>query len=112
MVKILTEQKKNTSGGKELEKWMKNLSEKGGEYAILDSEIKNLFLQRDSVKQAYDWSLSNYEKKIVYGQRVQNPIPADKKSYPIRWLIVLGSTVAALFVSILVVLVLENKNKA
>lgn len=112
MVKILTEQKKNTSGGKELEKWMKNLSEKGGEYSILDAEIKNLFLQRDSVKQAYDWSLSNYEKKIVYGQRVQNPIPADKKSYPIRWLIVLGSTVAALFVSILVVLVLENKNKA
>lgn len=112
MVKILTEQKKNTSGGKELEKWMKNLSEKGGEYSILDAEIKNLFLQRDSVKQAYDWSLSNYEKKIVYGQRVQNPIPADKKSYPIRWLIVLGSTVAALFVSILVVLVLDNKNKA
>jgi len=112
MVKILTEQKRNTAGGKELEKWMKNLSEKGGEYAILDSEIKNLFLERDSVKQAYDWSLSNYEKKIVYGQRVQNPIPADKKSYPIRWLIVLGSTVAALFVSILVVLVLENKNKA
>jgi len=109
MVKILTEQKMNTTGGKEMNRWMKNLSEKGGEYAILNSQMENLFFERDSVKQAYDWSLSNSKKKIVYGQRVQNPIPADKKAYPVRWLIVFASTFAALFTAMLVILVLENK---
>jgi hypothetical protein len=109
MVKMLAEQKTNTAGGKELERWMNNLSEKGGEFMFLKSQLKNLFFQRDSVKQAYDWSMSNSKKKIVYGQRVQNPVPADKKSYPVRWLIVLVSTFAALFASMLVILLLENK---
>ncbi len=112
MVKVLSEQKKNTSGGKELGQWMKNLSEKGGDFIVLKQQLKNLFFQRDSVKQAYDWSLSNAKKKIVYGQRVQNPIASDKKAYPVRWLIVLVSTFAALFVAMLVILVLENKKKA
>ena len=109
MVKLMAEQKKNTTGGKELQQWMKNISEKGGEFVFLKSQLKNLFFQRDSVKQSHDWALSNANKKIIYGQRVQNPVPADKKSYPVRWLIVLVSTFAALFASILVILVLENQ---
>jgi capsular polysaccharide biosynthesis protein len=112
MVKVLAEQKKNTSGGKELEQWMKNLSEKGGEYVFLNSQLKNLYNQRDSVKQAYDWSLSNSKKRIVYAQPVQRPVAADKKAYPVRWLIVLVSTFAALFSAILVILLLENKKTA
>jgi capsular polysaccharide biosynthesis protein len=112
MVKVLTEQKANTSGGKELEKWMKNLTEKGGEYSFLDAQLKNLYSERDSVKQAYDWSLSNSKKKIIYGQRVQNPVPADKKSYPVRWLIVFVSTFAVLFAAVIAILLLENKTSA
>ncbi|MBA4407934.1 MAG: Wzz/FepE/Etk N-terminal domain-containing protein [Bacteroidota bacterium] len=109
MVRMLTEQKKNTSGGKELEQWMKNLSEKGGEYKFLDNQYKFMIVQMDSIKKVYNQSVSSAGKKIVYGQRVQNPVPADKKSYPVRWLIVLVSTFAALFCAILVILLLENK---
>ena len=112
MVKLITEQKKNSLGGKELQKWMKNISEKGGEFVFLKSQLKNLFFQRDSVKQAHDWAFSSAQKKIIYGQRVQSPVPADKKSYPVRWLIVLASTFAALFAAMLVVLVLENQKNA
>jgi capsular polysaccharide biosynthesis protein len=112
MVKVLTEQKKNTAGGKEIDQWMKNLSEKGGDFVFLKSQLENLYNQRDSVKQAYDWSLSNAQKKIIYAQPVQKPIVADKKSYPVRWLIVLASTFAALFISLLVILLLENKKNA
>ncbi|HAQ19175.1 MAG TPA: hypothetical protein DCR40_08085 [Prolixibacteraceae bacterium] len=108
MVRMLTEQKKNTSGGKELEQWMKNLSEKGGEYEFLDNQHKFMVTQMDSIKKVYNQSVSSANKKIIYGQRVQNPVPADKKSYPVRWLIVLVSTFAALFCAILVILLLEN----
>jgi len=112
MVKVLAEQKKNTSGGKELEQWMKNLSEKGGEYVMLDKLQKSLVSQMDSLKKEYNQSMRGANKKIVYAQRVQNPIPADKKSYPVRSLIVLMSTLAALFVAMLVILLLENKKNA
>jgi len=112
MVRVLAEQKKNSPGGKELEQWMKNLSEKGGEYAFLDNQYKFLLTQMDSIQMVYNQSMSSASKKIIYGQRVQNPVPADKKSYPVRWLIVLVSTFAALFVSLLVILLLENKKNA
>lgn len=109
MVKVLAEQKKNTAGGKELEEWMKNLSEKGGEYQLLDDQQRFLVTEMDSIKRIYNQSVSSAKKKITYGQRVQNPVPADKKSYPLRSLIVLVSTLAALFCAMLVILLLENK---
>ncbi|MFY9153874.1 MAG: Wzz/FepE/Etk N-terminal domain-containing protein [Prolixibacteraceae bacterium] len=112
LVKVLAEQKKNTSGGKELETWMKNMAEKGGEYEILDRQKKFMVGQMDSIIKVYNQSVSSARKKITYGQRVENPVPADKKSYPVRWLIVLLSTAAALFTSLLVILLLENQKKA
>ena len=112
MVNVLAGQKKNTAGGKELQEWMKNLSEKGGEYELLANQERAYMIQRDSIKKVYDQSVSNANKKINYGQRVQNPVPADKKAYPVRWLIILTSTFAALFTALLVILVLENKKSA
>ncbi|HNX56313.1 MAG TPA: Wzz/FepE/Etk N-terminal domain-containing protein [Prolixibacteraceae bacterium] len=112
MVNVLAEQKKNTSGGKELQEWMKNLSEKGGEYEILTSLQKTCLEERDSIKKAYDQAVSSAKKKISYGQRIQNPIPSDKKAYPVRWLIVLASTLSALFIALLAILVLENRKKS
>ena len=112
MVNVLAEQKKNTAGGKELQEWMKNLSENGGEYELLANQQKTCMIQRDSIKIIHDQSVSNAHKKINYGQRVQNPVPADKKSYPVRWLIILTSTFAAVFTALLVILVLENKKSA
>jgi len=112
MVKILSDGKKNTAGGKELEQWMKNLQEKGGEYYLLAKEQENSISERDSIKTVYDRSMSNVKSNLVFGHIVQSPFPADKKSYPVRWLIVLVSTFAAVFAAMLVILVLENQKKA
>lgn len=109
MVKVLAEQKMNTAGGKKLEQWMKDFTDKGGEFALLDKQQKLLVIQRGELKKILDEAISNANKKIVYGQRVQNPVPADKKSYPLRSLILLISTLSALFVALLVILILENK---
>lgn len=109
MVKVLAEQKKNSAGGKELEQWMKNFTEKGGEFVLLDQQQKLLVVQRSDLKKILDAAVSDAAKKIIYGQRIQNPIPADKKSYPVRSLIVLLSTLSSLFAALLVILVIENK---
>ena len=109
MVKVMSDQKKNTAGGKELEKWMNDFIDKGGEFVLLEQQQKLLVVQRSELKIILDAALSDATKKITYGLKVQSPIPADKKSYPTRSLIVLISTLAALFVALLAILLLENK---
>ena len=109
MVEILVKQKENTTEGKKIEKWMNDLAEYGGEFDLLKRQQKLMIAQLDLLKKIYDEAVSGASKKIIYGQLIQNPIPADKKSYPIRSLIVFFSTFAALFTAILVILFLENK---
>lgn len=109
MVDILVKQKENTAEGRRIEKWMKDLTENGGEFDNLNKQQLMMTTQIEALKKIYDEAVSGSNKKIIYGQRVQNPIPADKKSYPLRSLIVFISTFAALFAAILVVLFLENK---
>lgn len=110
MVKVLAEQKANTPGGKEIERWLNNLVDKGGEFVLLNEQQKLLLTQRSEIKKALDDAISNANKDITYGQRVQNPVPADKKAYPSRALIVMLSTFAALFMAVLAVLLIENIN--
>lgn len=111
MVKVIESQKQNTPGGKELSKWMKNLAEKGSEYEMLQKKQKSLLSQLDSVQIIYDQSLSNVYKKIVFGQRVQNPVPADKKAYPVRWLIAILTTTSSLLLALLAIFLFENFKK-
>jgi len=109
IVDILAKGKENTPGGRRIEKWMKDLTENGGQYEFLKNEQIFMVSQLEVNKKIYDDAISGANKKIIYGQRVQNPVPADKKSYPIRSLIVLISTLSALFIAMLVILLLENK---
>jgi len=109
MVKVLSEQKLNTSGGREIQKWMNDFVDKGGEFVLLDQQIKLLVTQRNDLKEKLDAAISDANKRITYGQRVQNPIPADEKAYPSRMLIVALSTLAALFIALLAILVIENR---
>ena len=109
MVEILVKQKENSKEGKEVGQWLKNLQENGGEYELLSKQQSNMVIQLGALKKIYDEAFSGKNKKITYGQRVQNPVPADKKSYPVRSLIIIISTFAALFAAMLVILFLENK---
>jgi len=109
MVDILVKQKENSAEGRRIEKWMKDLAENGGEFDYLNKQQIMMTTQLEALKKIYDEAVSGSKKKIIYGQKVQSPIPADKKSYPLRSLIVFFSTFAALFVAILLILFLENK---
>jgi hypothetical protein len=109
MVDLMVKQKLNTAEGKKMEQWLNNLAENGGEFDLLSRQQLTMITQLEALKKIYDEAVSGSNKKIIYGQRIQSPIPADKKSYPLRSLIVFVSTFAALFAAILVILFLENK---
>jgi uncharacterized protein involved in exopolysaccharide biosynthesis len=60
------------------------------------------------LKTKYEEAKVDATDRIPHKFIVNNAKPAEKKVYPIRWLIVLVSTFAAGMLSIIVLLILEN----
>ncbi len=108
-VKILTEGKANNPQGKEVLKLVDNLKEKGEELRAINNYLINNRKTYDSLQVVLDNAKAGYNKKITYAQVVSHPFPADKKSYPIRWIIVLFSTISAVLIAIFVIAFIESK---
>lgn len=92
----------------EIKKSMKNLSEKGGEFFMMEKEMQGLLVMRDTLRKRYDKALSYSTQKATFSAVVEEPFPADKKSYPVRWLIVLVSLLASEFVALVFVFFMEK----
>jgi uncharacterized protein involved in exopolysaccharide biosynthesis len=64
----------------------------------------------------YAQARANAEKYVSPFFIAEKAVAPDKKSYPIRWLVVVGSTFAALFFGLLALLIIhkasELSNKA
>lgn len=86
---------------------LENLKEKGLEFNRLQKQLNFYENYSDSLKIQYDMAISSATKKITYSIVVERPFPADKKSYPVRWLIVLLSTLAAFTASVVTVLMID-----
>lgn len=93
---------------KEVNLLKKNIEEKGGEFTFYNDRYFDLIAEYGKIKMDYDEAVMNRDKTISYANYVTKPFPADKKSYPVRWIIVLVTAVATLFASFLVVLIIEN----
>ncbi len=90
-----------------------NLKQYGGEYRMLNLFIEDLIKSFNTIKADYDKSISDMNKELTYASIVTNPIPADEKAYPIRWLIVTVTTLSAFLLSIMLFLLIGmRKNKS
>ena len=94
---------------KTIEKLYNNFTKEGTKAAFLENRYNNTIHVIDSLSNQYDFYLGEYEKEITYSHVVEYPFPADKKSYPVRWLIVLLSTISAVFMALLVFLALDYR---
>lgn len=99
----------SASSTSEIQELYDNLAQKGSEAVYLERKHDFLLNAIDSLNTQYEFHLIEYEKDITYSHVVEYPIPADKKSYPVRWLIVAFSLVSALFLALLVLLVLDYR---
>ncbi len=70
----------------------------------LDNERKNLAV----LKAKYDEAKVDAEQNMTHKFVVNYATPAEKKSYPVRWLIVTVSTVATFLLSIFLIVVIEQ----
>lgn len=95
---------------KEVKQTKEAIEKYGSELLTYQSDIKYLVEELAKVVNDRDQSQKYLDAPISFYKMVSPPVIADKKSYPIRWLIVFGVSVSAFFLTLISLLIFENKN--
>ena len=93
--------KGNSAGVKRLQKKLEILARYGGPYVSLRDALEHDKKQLSEIKGKYEEARVDATENLPHKFIVSSAYKAEKKSYPIRWLIVLISTFSALFLAIL-----------
>lgn len=97
-------------GGKpstELSSTLENLRKFGEEFVLIGHQITTTRSIYIDSKNNYDHAIKDLKKFLTYSNLVTEPYPADKKSSPIRWLIVMMFTLSGLGFSVLLTIFTE-----
>lgn len=103
--------KGNSKAAKELEEKLKVLAQYGGAYVSIRDQLEHEKEQLSHLRAKYQEAKVDAEQTLPYKFIVDNAFPAEKKSYPIRWLIVIVSTIASFLMAVLVIIMVENFKK-
>jgi uncharacterized protein involved in exopolysaccharide biosynthesis len=98
----------NGNAVKTIQDQMKILAQFGGQAMAIEQDMEHDRKNMSQLKTKYEEAKVDATDKIPHKFIVNLAKPAEKKVYPIRWLIVLVSTFAAGMLSIIVLLILEN----
>jgi len=103
--------KDNKAAIKRLEAKLDTLSKYGGMYVNLRNTLGYKTDKLSRMKAKYDEAKVDAEEYIPQKFIIDNASKAEKKTTPVRWLIVLISTFSAFMLSILVLIFIENVYK-
>jgi uncharacterized protein involved in exopolysaccharide biosynthesis len=92
----------------EVKRLKENMEKAGGDLILLTESIKNEARGYAAFKVQYEDALRFYDAKLTYCNVITKPFPSDKKSYPVRWLIVAMTLILTFFFAIVVILLVEN----
>jgi hypothetical protein len=93
----------------ELDGILKNLEAKGAQSVSLKQMHQKAYESYSDIRVQYDKALSDSRKVLTYANVVAKPYPSDKKSTPVRWVIMCICAISAFVFSLLVIVVVENK---
>lgn len=93
---------------KPIEDKIKILSEYGSAYVSLRDALENEKKRLSEIKGKYEEAKVDSQQDLPQKFVVSKAYKPEKKSYPIRWLIVVVSTLASIFIAIITIIILEN----
>jgi uncharacterized protein involved in exopolysaccharide biosynthesis len=96
---------------KSLEEKLNIIGKYGSTYLSLRDKLELQQNQLNSLQTKYEETKVDAEQILPQKFVVSSAFPAEKKSYPIRWIIILVSTVSTLILAILTILLIENINQ-
>ncbi|MDZ4204167.1 MAG: hypothetical protein U1C46_05050, partial [Bacteroidales bacterium] len=91
-----------------LEEQLDVLAKYGGAYMSLRDELVHDKKQLSLIKTRYEETKVDAEQFLPFKFVVEPAIKAEKKSYPVRWLIILVSTIGAFIIGVISILLFEN----
>jgi capsule polysaccharide export protein KpsE/RkpR len=101
--------KGNNAAAKVLEDKLDTVSKYGGKYLSLVQQMEYEREKLSDLRKVYAEARVNAESTIDQTFIVNRAYPSEKASYPIRWLIVVGSTVAAFLFTMIVLILFDPK---
>ncbi|HOE04668.1 MAG TPA: Wzz/FepE/Etk N-terminal domain-containing protein [Bacteroidales bacterium] len=110
-VKVYSEAVSEGRSLDEARKVLDNWKQLGAEYQKTDSTLWYAINDLHRFKKEYDEAYMHATKEVTFAHVITHPYPADKKSYPVRWLIVLFSVLGALFASVLTISIIESRRE-
>ena len=96
----------NNKGVAELKK---NIESMGGELLTLVSMLENESRTYVDIKVLYEQEMRFYKSNLTYSNIISKPFPADKKAYPVRWIIVAMASIGSLILALMVIFIIENR---
>ena len=99
----------SSSRSGEILRLKKNMEEKGGEREVLSNLITGATNNYSILKLDFDRAVLNDNRNFTYVNVLNRPFPADKKSYPVRWIIVVMAAFGTLIIAILVIGFIERR---
>lgn len=101
----------NKAGIKALDDKLAMLAKYGGPYVSLRDALEYEKKQLSEIKAKYEEAKIDANEVLPQKFIVNNAYVAEKKSYPIRWIIVLISTLSAFLLGVIVLAVLDSLSK-
>jgi len=95
-----------------LEETLNNFKEYGPKFRTLILKLNNENKVYDEIKLEYENRLREANKEISYTQVISEPYPADKKSTPVRSIIVLITVILTLIVALISIGIIESIKKS
>ena len=96
---------------KALDEKLKVIANYGSAYVSLRDNLEFQRKQLNLLKTKYEETKVDVEQILPQKFIVSNAFPAEKKSYPVRWIIVLVSALATLLIAVIVILLIENSKQ-
>lgn len=98
----------NKVAAAKLAEQLKVLSTYGGPYVAIRDLLYHEQRQLSHLRAKYQEAKMDAEQTLPHKFIVNSAFPAEKKSYPIRWLIVVVATLSTLIIALLVIIAYEN----
>lgn len=93
---------------KEVDRLLENMQEKGGELIDLVESIRHEARTYADMKVEYENYVRFYTDELTYTNIITPPFSADKKAYPVRWLIVVFTALAVFFLTAIIVVIYDK----
>jgi hypothetical protein len=101
----------NKINKKEVDKLLRNMEKGSGQLIEVVQMIQDESRSYVEVKLDYEMAVRFNDSNLSYSNIISSPYPSDKKSYPIRWLIVVIVSLASFLMALLIIFFLESKRK-